>query len=384
MPIPVQVVPSVVPSEKSPARVAREFKRLLAGGAKLRPVGEAKKRPSRLLAGGYLPKFEFRLFDTTFYLTSLRQNPDLRFFVVYVVQGDAPPDRTTIHPRIFYKDVSLVWRSPSHLAGPVDDYWVGKGDVGVSIEDGYEVTSSMEETTDLPLEMQAALDGLSRRVRRPRYDEKAVRLVLRRAEGDRVRPYSDFLTPRVRAASDPRNLINRGRSVARITRANDPSSLRFVTGFEPDFTQGVLERTSSRSVMYGGALQRFRILSKNRLAQYMFYAGPHHAWIIPPQALTTEISSFGLRTIDVVADEDLCVPGYEYHFLDESQDPPTFVSQIPKGFAGPPSTQDPSRADASPWLDRLPVIQEFRRKLLGRRVSSAKRTRSAKSKRAPE
>jgi hypothetical protein len=30
------------------------------------------------------------------------------------------------------------------------------------------------------------------------------------------------------------------------------------------------------------------------------------------------------------------------------------------------SDHDPSRADASPWLDRLPVVQEFRRKVLGR------------------
>lgn len=377
MPIPLEVVPSAVPSEKSPARVTRDFRALLAAGARLKVAGEAEKRPKRLLAEGYVPKYEVRLFDTTFYLTALRQNPDLRFFVAYVVQGDAPPAKTVVHARIFYKDVSLIWRSPSHLAGPVDDYWVGKGDVAVTMEDGYEVTSSLEETTDLPLELQAALDTLSRRVRRPRYDERAVRLVLRRSERDRVRPYADFTAPRRRAAADRRNLVNGGRSVARFRRANDPASLQFVKGFEPDFARGVLEETASRSVMYGGTLRRFRILSKNRRAQYMFFAGPNHAWIIPPQALTTELSTFGLRTIDVVADEDLCVPGFEYHFLDESQEPPAFVTQIPKGFAGPQSEHDPSRADASPWLERLPVIREFRRKVLG------KRTRSAKSRRAP-
>jgi len=377
MVIPVEVVAGVVPSEKSPARVTREFRALLSGGARLKAVGEAKKRPSLLLEGGYLPHYELKLFGTTFYLTSLRQNPDLRFFVVYVVQGNAPPARTTIHPRIFYKDVSLIWRSPSHLAGPIDDYWIGKGDVAVTVENGYEMTDSREETTDLPLELQPALDELSRRVRRPRYDEKAVRLVLRRAKGDRVRPYADFTALRRRAESDPRNLINRGRPVARFRRANDPTSLEFTKGFEPDFRRGVLEETASRSNMYGGALRRFRILSKNRLAQYMFYAGPHHAWIIPPQALTTELSSFGLRTVDVLVAEDLCVPGFEYHFLDHSQDPPVFLSQIPEGFAGPQSVHDPSRADASRWLERLPVIQEFRRKVL------AKKTRSARSRRVP-
>jgi hypothetical protein len=37
------------------------------------------------------------------------------------------------------------------------------------------------------------------------------------------------------------------------------------------------------------------------------------------------------------------------------------VSQIPEGLAGAPSDVDPSRADTSAWLDRVPVIQEFRR-----------------------
>jgi hypothetical protein len=84
-------------------------------------------------------------------------------------------------------------------------------------------------------------------------------------------------------------------------------------------------------------------------------------WIIPPQALTTELSSFGLRSVDVAIDENLCVPGFEYHFMDDTQDPPTLHTQIPEGFAGAPSAEDPSRADASKWLDRLPVVREFRR-----------------------
>ena len=79
---------------------------------------------------------------------------------------------------------------------------------------------------------------------------------------------------------------------------------------------------------------------------------------------TGEYDTF--RRWEVVADENLCVPGYEYHFLDESQEPPVFVSQIPEGFAGPQSIHDPARADASSWLEKLPVIQEFRRKVLRR------------------
>ena len=90
----------------------------------------------------------------------------------------------------------------------------------------------------------------------------------------------------------------------------------------------------SRSQLYHGNLRRYRILSTNRTIQYTFIAAPRHVWIIPPQPLTTELSSFGVRTIDVVEDDDIFIPGYEYHYLDESEEPPVFYSQIPKGFDG--------------------------------------------------
>ena len=99
--------------------------------------------------------------------------------------------------------------------------------------------------------------------------------------------------------------------------------------------------------------------------QYLFFASPLHVWLANPQATTTELSSYGVRTIDVAVDDDLCVPGMEYHYL-ESEDPPVFVSQIPEGFAGEPSPIDPWRADASAWLDRLPVVRAFRRQVLAR------------------
>ena len=105
-------------------------------------------------------------------------------------------------------------------------------------------------------------------------------------------------------------------------------------------------------------------------------AAPRHVWIIPPQALTTELSSFGVRTIDVRADDDLFVPGYEYHFVDDDQDPPVLYSQIPEGWAGPASELDDARADAAPWLDQLPVIQAFRKQVLGARSQRSSRTRS--------
>jgi hypothetical protein len=360
----VGIEPSASPSALTPQQVAREFRRLIDSGAPIRCAGDARDDPESLLSRGYTPKYKVALFDTHYYLTNVRQNPDIRFFVAYVVQEDSRTGRTEIYPRIFYKDISLIWRSASHFVRSDGENWIGKGEMRTYLIDGEEIEQSVEETTDLPLEIQTALETLSRKARRVPLDEAAIALVLRRGHDDRIEPYRDFLEPRVRARSNPRNLINRGRSIARFSRKNDPTSLRFARGFEPDFDRGVVEVGTSKSKLYGGRLKRFRILSKNRKIQYLFFAGPRSVWIIPPQTTAANLTSYGVRAIDVIADEALCIPGFEYHFMDDSRDPPVLVSQIPDGFAGEANAFDPSRADASRWLDQLPVIQEFRRKFL--------------------
>jgi hypothetical protein len=48
----------------------------------------------------------------------------------------------------------------------------------------------------------------------------------------------------------------------------------------------------------------------------------------------------------------------EYHEDDSSQ--------IPEGYAGAPHPDDPHRADASKWVEALPVVREFRKKVLDR------------------
>jgi hypothetical protein len=350
----------------TPRQVSAEFRARVADGMPICPAGAARRNPKKLLAGGqagYVPRFKIELFDTEYYLTKVRQNSDIRFFVAYVVQRSASR-RLEAYPRIFYKDVSLVWRSASHYVRSENENWIGKGDVRAGMENGEETLWSAEDTTDLPLEIQSALELLIRQPGRIPTDERAIDLVLRRGPDDRTVAYRDFTGPRQRAQADPRNLINRGKPVARFTRANDPTSLRFVRGFEPDFTNGNIEESASVSRLYGGPLRRFRILSRNRKIQYLFMSGPQHVWIVPPQATSVEIMSYGVRTIDVLVDDDLCIPGYEFHFMDDSEDPPSLFSQIPEGFAGPPSELDASRADASAWLNKLPVVKEFRRKVL--------------------
>lgn len=357
-----RIVTGVVPEERTPGQVERAFRALLAAGGRLRAAGAARRDPACLLRG-YTPKHEIRLFDAVYSLTQLREDANFRFFVAYVrLLGERP---VTLYPRLFYKDSSLVWRCATHYIDSPQDNWIGKGDLKWVTEGDDEVLYSAEETTNLPLEIQCALDTVSRKAGRVRRDLRALGLVLRKAPDGRVAPYPDFSEPRRRARARRGSRVHGGEPVAWFEVPRDPESLRFAPGFEPDFAGGILEVGESKSRLYGGDVRKFRILSRNAQIQYQFLAAPRVIWIIPPQPLTTELSSYGVRTLDVETDEDLCVPGYEYHYVDEDEVPPRLYSQIPEGFAGAASDVDPARADASPWLDRLPVIREFRRKVLG-------------------
>ncbi|HVS16546.1 MAG TPA: hypothetical protein VMV46_21735 [Thermoanaerobaculia bacterium] len=358
--IPTAVVAGIAPDPRSSRAIERELHALIEGGAEIHCAGDAQDDPLRLLALGYTPKARIDLFDTRFYFTHARQNPDLRFMVAYVVQRDPASGVLAIHPRIVYKDISLIWRTASHLFWHGDDMWIGKGDTRIERRGEYLEEESIEATTDLPLEVQDAVESLNRRVRRPRHDVEVLALVLRNSARHRVRPFRDFLEPRRRAAANPRNRIHGGRKVLRFTRRGDPTSLVVAHGYQPDFEGGLIERSAAKSSLYGGTVRRLRLLSKNRRIQYLFLVGPEHAWVVPPQALTTELSSFGVRTVDVVADEEVFVPGYEYHFVEDGPDGLALHSQIPEGYVGALHQHDDTRADASAWLDRLPIIEELR------------------------
>ncbi len=355
-------VRDVEPRESNPQAVSRDFLALLDSGHRIVAAGQAKRNPKKLLSMGYTPKHEIRLFDATYYLTNLRHDENLRFFVAFVHLGGSDK---RLYPRFFYKDSSLIWRSATHVIRSPGENWIGKGDLKTVVQDGDEIIYAAEETTNLPLEIQTALDTVSRRNKIQR-DRRAIPLILRAAPDNRLEPYHDFTGPREKVRRNPRNLINRGKDVAYFTKPGDPTSLRFVAGFEPDFQRGLIDTSRSKSQLYGGTIRKFRFLSMNRKIQYQFIAGPRIVWIIPPQPLTTEIMSYGIRTLDVNVAEDLCVPGYEYHYYDETEDPPRLHSQIPEGYAGPPSPVDPARSDASPWIDKLPVVERFRKQVLRR------------------
>ncbi|MEM8710137.1 MAG: hypothetical protein AAGG01_04235 [Planctomycetota bacterium] len=343
----------------TPHRVLADFKERLASGHRLKVAGLAKSAPEQLLVGRRAPRFRFEFLGATYYLSHFAHD-DLNFFIAYVCL----PGQRSIWPRIFYKDSSLMWRVASHVVRTSDENWIGKGEVKwIQRPDG-EYLETLEETTNLPLEIQGALDDATRAGFKPRADRDAITLVLRGGTTNRIRPFRDFSGPREEAAI--RYRLNGGRPIVRLARRRDPASLTFARGFAPDFKGGHLDFTRSSSRLYGGRIEKHRFLSENRRVQHQFVASPTHVWMNPPQTLTTELMSYGVRTTHVAAVDEAFIPGYEFHYWDATVDPPELHSQIPDGYVGDPSPVDPTRSDASPWNEKLPMIRGFRRFLARR------------------
>ncbi len=259
--IPILIQASVDRLPLSPAKVESEFMELIDGKIKLVVKGSAKKNPKILLSKGLKPKHKIRLFDTTFYLTDPQTTPELLYVVAYILKG------STLYARILYKDISLIWRCASHCTYIKQELWVGKGDIKTVLDEEYEMTFSDESTTDLPLEMQTAMEHILQQSDKQRGSVADIMSVLQKAPGERVAPYADFRIPRKKANSNPKNLVNKGRSVASFMNPNDPRTLKIVKGFEPDFKKGIIEQSKSSSKLYGGPLKRFRILSVNKKIQ---------------------------------------------------------------------------------------------------------------------
>lgn len=356
-----ELAPSVAPDPRPGRAIAAEFRALALSGARLLPAGCGRSDPARLLPR-YLPRHRIDLFDARFYAGDFRWEEGLNFLVVWVGLGRRSGAPRRFHPRIFYKDSSLLWRVASHVIRQAGDDWIGKGDVRVEREGDDELLVTDEDSTNLPYELQGALDRVSR-ARPARRDDGAIALFLRNAPAGRIEPYADFSAPRRRAAEVAR--LNGGRAVARLRQKDDPRSLWFAPGFAPDLDAGPLDEQRSASKLYGGDVRKLRFASENRAVQYQFVVAPRHVWLNPPQATTTELTTYGLRALHVPADDDIFLPGYEYHFVDPETG--ELHSQIPAGWAGEASAVDPRRADAAAWLEALPIVAEFRSKVLGTR-----------------
>ena len=364
------IIKNVTPNNWSQKKVRDEFKHLLASAYRLEHKGQAKARASNYLPSTRPPKHVIDLFGVRYYLSDIRREAGFRFFVAYIVMPQIGVHRRKIYPRIFYKDSSLIWRSASHLIKTGNEHWIGKGDLKPVVEEGRIAYYSAEETTNLPYEIDAALDTISRSSVEVKIDKLAQEMVLRNAPENRVEPYADFTMPRRKAMANPNFAINNNQKIAWFENANNPRSLRFAPGFKPDFKQGLIDTSHSRSKMYGGEIIKYRIASDNRQVQYLFIVGQTQAWIIPPQPLDTLLTSYGVRAVDADVDEDLCIPGFEFHYLEHEDEPGSLYSQIPKGYVGPASEADPDRASASPWIEKMPIMRSFRKVLANNSLKS--------------
>ena len=245
----------------SPRQIATQFRRMLESGYRLKVDGLARKDPESLLQNGYTPKYAMDIFDKRLFLCNKRTAQGLKVIPAYVVtRGHSGGGAKSVYARLFYKDSSLVWRSASHYINTPDEHWIGKGAIRWQGKRGARGWFSAEETTNLPFEIQAALDDASQRYARRQNDHRVLSLILHNAPSSRVHPYQDFEGPRTRAMKSARNRINNNRPIAWFEDENDPRSLRFEPGFQPDFRRA-LDVSSSRSTMYGGAIRKYRFAS---------------------------------------------------------------------------------------------------------------------------
>src|SRR5262245_16086492 len=203
------IAPGIRPRADSPRRIEQELRACLAAGARVVAAGTARARPAALLRL-HPPRYRLDLFGARFYLADLREDENFRFFVAYV----RPAGERDFFARLFYKDSSLVWRCATHVISAPGVHWIGKGDLKCIVEPDGELECSAEETTNLPYEMQAALDELSRRTKQVRWDARALARILRGAPIGRYEAYADFIGPRRRAAARRANRIHGGRPVA--------------------------------------------------------------------------------------------------------------------------------------------------------------------------
>jgi len=154
--------------------------------------------------------------------------------------------------------------------------------------------------------------------------------------------------------------VNEGTSIGGFTEKGNPASFRFLEGYEPDFNNGIVEIFESNNPIYG-TIKSYRILSANKQVQFIFNVDSEsRVWIGAMQAVTPRLTRFGVRADVVTVSStsidgrgvDLLMPAYEY----PSQTPARYQGKLKGEYC-----------DASGFINQLPVIREFRAKVLGER-----------------
>ena len=194
-----------------------------------------------------------------------------------------------LFPRLFYKDSSLVWRCATHFISAPGVHWIGKGDLKRIDEEDGQTEYSAEETTNLPYEMQGALDELRRRTKEVPWDARALRRILRGA-GGRFEAYADFIGPSRRAAAKPATASTRAPGGGFESRKTGLPAHR-AGASRP--TSDAWERCRSASRSMAASREAAHPLAEREI-QYQFVAGP--ARLDHPASAHHRLSSYGVRS----------------------------------------------------------------------------------------
>ncbi|MCX5701739.1 MAG: methyltransferase domain-containing protein, partial [Candidatus Omnitrophica bacterium] len=304
-----------------------------------------------LLQNGFVPQYKISLNGMDYYLSKpyTSQRNGRPYFIGFLHRINPETGVEEIFARTIYKSNSQnIWRIASS-EGPGG--WIGKG-----LED--------EMTTNAPLEIQSSLEKLC-------LDNG--KLEIKEGFYDDLEKRADFKSPEEfnHTILLHGEELNGGISIGSFAETGNPESYRFQNGFEPDFNNGVIEEFNTYSPIYGD-VESYRMLSNNKQVQFVFNVDrENRVWIGAVQSVTPRFTRFGVRAdrIDIGAMEmeniegvnrpvDILMPASEYD------------TQIPKGYIG--NHKADRYYDASPFIDKIPVIKEFRQKVLEKNVEAPK------------
>ncbi|MDP3703201.1 MAG: cysteine peptidase family C39 domain-containing protein, partial [Candidatus Omnitrophota bacterium] len=310
------------------------FDKQIASGVPLRIYGDASF--NELDKVGLGPKHQVQFGQDHFYISDAFIDAGGRTaFLAYLLHRDSTTGQPVIFVNAYYKSNSQnVWRAASHHAGP----WIGKG--------------FGEAGQMLPMELQSTFEHIvaSQRASQGVYEKPG--------------RFFDVLGFDVQGpmvsmvVGGPNRVV-----IAELNHAGQTNPalanhhINFRPGYEPDFHRGVVEHFQADNPVYS-KVTSYVILSANRQVQYLFNVdGAGRVWVGGVQGTSETLIRQGVRrdNLQYVVPEELLTPAFEY------------LKQMPTGYleARNVHPRNLQYADASAFLNKISVIQEFRRHVLG-------------------
>ncbi len=318
------------------------FDRLVERGTPIQIYGQTSFRA--LERDGLGPKHQVKFGADTYYFSHPFIDAGGRtVFVMYLHHVDSTTGRPVIFVNAVYRSNSQnVWRAAS--SSP-DGRYIGKG---------------LGETSQmLPVELQGHLERMvSHQQVGGGLHEIPGRFYHVLGEDERT-PLVTLLNVR-QLPNTPKVIVAREDT----SRHMDPHVANhhfiFTPGYEPNFHHGVVHNFTTENPIYG-MVSSYVVRSTNGALQYLFNVDrAGRVWIGGVQTTSVALNRQGVRVDRVTVPDALLTPAFEY------------LRQMPRGYeVGPLHMKermhptDSHYADATPFLNQLGVIQDFRRYVLG-------------------